>query len=148
MRNVRGLLGVHAAIGALGIALVVIALVPVTGASLFYLDTLTALVLVGVVGVGLLVGLIEGVLAHIRNHGVGVVLAGAVAVASSVPAYAATLFAHARWFDGDEPLPTENLVMAVLTWVGFTLALSAGLLLSSPRQRSVSSAPPFSRAGV
>jgi hypothetical protein len=69
--SVRGLLKVHAGIGALGVALVAIALVPVTGASVFHLD---------------------------------------------------------------EPLPTQNLVMAVLTWVGFTLALSAGLLLSSTRR--------------
>jgi hypothetical protein len=48
--SVRGLLKVHAGIGALGVALVAIALVPVTGASVFHLDALAALVLAGVVG--------------------------------------------------------------------------------------------------
>jgi hypothetical protein len=125
---------VHAGIGALGVALVAIALVPVTGASVFHLDALAALVLVGVVGGGLLVGLIEGLLTRARNREIGDVLAGAAAVVCSVPAYAAVLFAHGPWAGVDEPLPTQNLVMAVLTWVGFTLALSAGLLLSSPRR--------------
>lgn len=139
MSNLKWLDVADGAIGVVGAVVIIMVMVPLHESGWFYLDLLAGVVLAAVAAAGLVVGVASGLLLRLPNPEAGMALGALLAGVVSIPVYVAIMFAHGRWWPGEEPIPMENLVMALASWSAYIVCLIGGTLLAAPRRHSRSS---------